>query len=176
MRKACQISKIPRDVICFAATIPSKPSGNVLPACVFRLLRVEFLFQSGCGLRPCSSTSKPGCRKVRVLGMNAVRRSTTTQRRDPFTLNTARSDIQKKSGNFTRPILLNQVAKKAFDDLNLKKFPTVASFCANYTPMFVEKKKAYSEYRQTKIEMRELLTAKTNVDRLLNITSRRTER
>ena len=32
-----------------------------------------------------------------------------------------------------------------------------------------EKKKAYAEYRRSREEMRELLTAKANVDRLLNM-------
>jgi hypothetical protein len=41
--------------------------------------------------------------------------------------------------------------------------------------MLEEKKKAYSEYRRAKAEMREMLTEKTNVDRLLNITDRRPE-
>jgi cell fate (sporulation/competence/biofilm development) regulator YlbF (YheA/YmcA/DUF963 family) len=69
-------------------------------------------------------------------------------------------------------ILLHQTAKKAFDDLGLKKLPTVATLRAEYTPMLEEKKKAYREYQQAKSEMKELLTAKTNVDRLLNITEK----
>jgi hypothetical protein len=73
-------------------------------------------------------------------------------------------------------ILLHQAAKKSFDELDLKKLPTVASLCAEYAPMPEEKKKVYSEYRQVKSEMRELLTAKHNVDKLFNITDRQTER
>jgi len=73
-------------------------------------------------------------------------------------------------------ILLHQTSKKAFDDLGLKKLPTVASLRAEYAPMLDEKKKVYREYQQAKSEMRELLTAKTNVDRLLNITDKRPER
>jgi hypothetical protein len=70
-------------------------------------------------------------------------------------------------------IILHQAAKKAFDELGLKKLPTVASLRAEYAPMLEEKKKAHREYQQAKTEMRELLTAKTNVDRLLNITDSR---
>ena len=64
-------------------------------------------------------------------------------------------------------ILLHQAAKKAFDDLGLKKLPTVASLRAEYAPVLEEKKKAYRDYRQAKTEMRELLTAKQYVDRLM---------
>jgi hypothetical protein len=40
----------------------------------------------------------------------------------------------------------------------------------------VEKKKVYAEYHGARDEMRELLVAKSNVDRLLNITATRAER
>jgi len=73
-------------------------------------------------------------------------------------------------------ILLHQAAKKAFDELGLKKLPTIAALRAEYVAMLEEKKKAYREYRQARDEMRELLTAKNNVDRLLNITDPRPER
>jgi hypothetical protein len=76
-------------------------------------------------------------------------------------------------------ILLHQAAKKAFDELGYgkgKKLPTVASLRAEYAPMLEEKKLAYTKYRAARDEMKELLTAKSNVDRLLNITDDRRER
>jgi cell fate (sporulation/competence/biofilm development) regulator YlbF (YheA/YmcA/DUF963 family) len=73
-------------------------------------------------------------------------------------------------------ILLHQTAKKYFDGLGLSKLPTVASLRAEYAPMLEEKKKAYRDYRRAKDEMREFLTAKTNIDRLLNITDTRPAR
>jgi cell division protein FtsB len=73
-------------------------------------------------------------------------------------------------------IILHQTAKKYFDGLGLKKLPTVKTLREEYAPMLEEKKKAYREYRQAKSEMRELLSAKTNVDRLLNITDERPAR
>ncbi|MCL2409390.1 MAG: relaxase/mobilization nuclease domain-containing protein [Oscillospiraceae bacterium] len=73
-------------------------------------------------------------------------------------------------------IILHQASKKAFDDLGVTKIPTVASLRAEYSPMLDEKKKAYREYRQAKAEMRELITAKSNVDRLLHIAERGSER
>lgn len=47
--------------------------------------------------------------------------------------------------------------------------PTVKSLQAEYAVLLEEKKKAYAEYRRSREEMRELLTVKANVDRLLNI-------
>ena len=64
-------------------------------------------------------------------------------------------------------ILLHKAAKKAFDELGLKKIPTVKSLQAEYAKLLEEKKKAYGEYRQARDEMRELLAVKANVDQLL---------
>lgn len=66
-------------------------------------------------------------------------------------------------------ILLHKAAKNAFDDMGIKKLPTVKSLQAEYGKLLEEKKKAYAEYRRSREEMRELLTAKANVDRLLNM-------
>ena len=38
-----------------------------------------------------------------------------------------------------------------------------------YAKLLEEKKKTYSEYRRSREEMRELLTAKANVDRVLKM-------
>jgi hypothetical protein len=73
-------------------------------------------------------------------------------------------------------ILLHQTAKKAFDELGIKKLPTVASLRAEYAPLLEEKKRAYAGFRAARDEMRELLTAKSNVGRLLNITEERPAR
>jgi len=64
-------------------------------------------------------------------------------------------------------ILLHQAAKDAFDKLGLKKLPTIKFLRAEYAPMLEEKKKTYAEYRAVRDEMKSLLVAKSNVDRLL---------
>ena len=64
-------------------------------------------------------------------------------------------------------ILLHTAAKQAFDDLGIKKLPTVKSLQAEYAQLLERKKKDYAEYRRSREEMRELLTAKANVDRLM---------
>ena len=64
-------------------------------------------------------------------------------------------------------ILLHQVAKKHFDALSLKKLPTVKALNAEYAALLAEKKAAYGDYRQTREDWKELLTAKANIDRIL---------
>ena len=66
-------------------------------------------------------------------------------------------------------ILLHQAAKNAFDDMGVKKLPKVKELQADYARLLEEKKKTYTEYRRSREEMRELLAAKANVDRLLNM-------
>ena len=66
-------------------------------------------------------------------------------------------------------ILLHQAAKNAFDDMGVKKLPKVKELQAEYARLLEEKKKTYAEYRRSREEMRELLAAKANVDRLLKM-------
>ena len=66
-------------------------------------------------------------------------------------------------------ILLHQAAKNAFDNMGVKKLPKVKELQAEYARLLEEKKKTYAEYRRSREEMRELLAAKANVDRLLNM-------
>lgn len=64
-------------------------------------------------------------------------------------------------------ILLHQAAKNFFDGLGLKKLPTVKSLQAEYAALLAEKKSAYADYKKTRDEMRELLTVRANVDRIM---------
>ncbi len=67
-------------------------------------------------------------------------------------------------------LLLHKAAKQAFEELGYgkdKKLPTVKTLQAEYVKLLEEKKRAYGEYRKARDEMRELLTAKANVDRIL---------
>ena len=73
-------------------------------------------------------------------------------------------------------ILLHQAAKEAFNELNVKKLPTVKALQAEYAALLADKKKAYGEYRQARSEMRELLTVKNNVDRLMNMEEKTEEK
>lgn len=66
-------------------------------------------------------------------------------------------------------ILLHQAAKNTFDDMGVKKLPKVKELQAEYARLLEEKKKTYAEYRRSCEEMRELLAAKANVDRLMGM-------
>ena len=74
---------------------------------------------------------------------------------------------KKFKAEYESEILLHQAAKKFFDESGLKKLPTVKGLQAEYAALLVEKKSAYAEYRKARDEMKELLTVKANVDRLM---------
>ena len=73
-------------------------------------------------------------------------------------------------------ILLHKAAKKAFDELGVKKLPSVKSLQEEYAKLLSEKKAAYAEYRCSRDEMRELLLHKQNVDRMLGKNEREEEK
>ena len=64
-------------------------------------------------------------------------------------------------------ILRHKAAKKAFEELGLQKLPTIKRLQDEYARLFEEKKKALPEYRKACDEMRELLTVKANVEKIL---------
>jgi len=70
---------------------------------------------------------------------------------------------------YEEEILLHQAAKNAFNDMGVKKLPQVKELQAEYARLLEEKKKIYAECRRSREEMRELLAAKANVDRLLKL-------
>ncbi len=72
-------------------------------------------------------------------------------------------------------ILLHQAAKKAFDDMGVRKLPKVKELKAEGARLYAEKKKTYAEYRHSREEMRELLAAKANVERLIGMEEERQE-
>ena len=64
-------------------------------------------------------------------------------------------------------ILHHQAAKRAFDELNIKKLPKMKDLQAEYAALLAEKKAAYTDYRKARDEMRELLAVKANVDQIM---------
>ena len=66
-------------------------------------------------------------------------------------------------------ILLHKAARKAFDEWNLRKLPTVKSLNAEYMDLVRQKKALYAEYSSVRGEMRELLIHKSNVEKILGI-------
>ena len=64
-------------------------------------------------------------------------------------------------------ILLHRAAKKAFNDLGLKKLPTVKALQAEYASLLAEKRAAYPAYREARAEMKKLLTYRANAEAIL---------
>ena len=97
---------------------------------------------------------------------------TYSKTRDTYTAYRKAGYSKKFRDTHEADILLHQTAKRAFDALGYgkdKKIPSVASLRAAYAAALEEKKKAYAGYREAKAEMRDLLLARENVERLLNI-------
>ena len=72
-------------------------------------------------------------------------------------------------------ILLHRSAKRAFQELNVKKLPTVKSLQEEYAKLLSEKKAAYPDYRKAKQEMQELLIVQANVAKILGAEPREAE-
>ena len=73
-------------------------------------------------------------------------------------------------------ILLHKAAKKAFDEMGIKKLPTVKSIQAEYAGLLAEKKTLYPEYSAVRQEMKDLQMAKANVARLLGYEEKEKEK
>ena len=65
-------------------------------------------------------------------------------------------------------IAIHKAAKQFFDAQGLKKTPSTKRLKAEYAALLAEKKTAYAAFRQAREEMKELLTAKANVDKILD--------
>ena len=68
-------------------------------------------------------------------------------------------------------ILLHKAAKNHFDELGIKKLPSVKSLREEYTDLLEQKWKAYSAYKQARNDMKELHNVRANVEYLLEISS-----
>ena len=69
-------------------------------------------------------------------------------------------------------ITLHRMAKKYFDDAGYgkdKKLPTITALKQEYAALLAEKKKMYSGYRAAKSNMIDLVTAKSNADKILGV-------
>ncbi len=73
-------------------------------------------------------------------------------------------------------ILLHQAAKKFFDESGLKKLPTVRSLQAEYAALLAEKKAAYADFRRAREDMKELLTVRANVQKLMGYEAQEQEK
>ena len=73
-------------------------------------------------------------------------------------------------------IRLHQAAKEAFSALGTQKIPKVKEIQAEYDALREKKKQAYAAYHQAQDEMRQLLTVRANVERILGVEEKEKER
>lgn len=57
-----------------------------------------------------------------------------------------------------------------------KKLPTIKTLQAEYADLLSKKKNAYGQYHSAKKEMQDILTAKANIDRLLELEQKQKEK
>lgn len=102
--------------------------------------------------------------EIKILKTNIINYSKT---RDVYIAYRKSGYSKKFLAENESDILLHKAAKKTFDEMGLKKLPTIKNLQSEYSTLIEEKKKLYSEYRQARDEMRQILTAKANIDRLI---------
>ena len=67
-------------------------------------------------------------------------------------------------------IILHRAAKKYFNELGMKKLPSINQLKQEYGALATERKTLYSDYHSLKDLSRELSTARANAERILGIT------
>lgn len=67
-------------------------------------------------------------------------------------------------------IILHRASKKAFNELGIKKLPTVKSINKEYDEVLQKKKKMYSQYHSANEKYRELLKHRANIQTILGDT------
>ena len=117
--------------------------------------------------------SKDGLAEIAILKTQIINYAKT---RDTYVAYRKVGYSKKFLAEHESEILLHKAAKKAFDELNVKKLPTVRSLQTEYARLLSEKKKTYADYRQARDEMKELLTVKANVDRLMGYDEKQPEK
>ena len=66
-------------------------------------------------------------------------------------------------------ITLHETARKHFDSLGVKKLPKISELKQEYATLQTQKKKLYADYYELKEKSRELLIAKHNAQKILDM-------
>ena len=69
-------------------------------------------------------------------------------------------------------IIIHKAAKKAFDELGVKKLPTVKSLQVEFAEKLTEKKEAYAELKKVRDELRDLTVHTANYEELRDLAQR----
>lgn len=111
-------------------------------------------------------TAEKRMAEVQVLKKHIINYAKT---RDIYTAYRKAGYSQKFYEEHRAELTLHKAAKAAFDELGVKKLPTVKTLQSEYADLLSQKKKAYGQYHAAKKEMQDILTAKANIDRLLGL-------
>ena len=84
--------------------------------------------------------------------------------RDTYTAYRKAGYSRKFQEEHQEEIILHKAAKKAFDELGIKKIPKVKELNRKYTELLQEKKTVYGEYRKIRDELQEYLIARKNIE------------
>jgi len=69
-------------------------------------------------------------------------------------------------------IIIHKAAKKAFDEMGVKKLPTIKSLQVEFAELLTVKKDAYAELKKVRDELRDLTIHKANYDELRGLEER----
>ena len=69
-------------------------------------------------------------------------------------------------------IIVHRAAKKAFDELGVKKLPTIKSLQVEFAEKLAEKKEAYAELKKVRDELHDLAVHKANYEELRDLEER----
>lgn len=120
------------------------------------------------GLREEIKTSEKRIDELTVLREQIINYLNT---RETFEKYKASGYSKKFYAEHESEIILHRAAKNKFNELGLKKLPTVKSINSEYSELTAKKKKAYSEYYSLKDKHREMLIHKSNIETILGISS-----
>ena len=84
--------------------------------------------------------------------------------RDTYTAYRKAGYSRKFQEEHQEEIILHKAAKKAFDELGIKKIPKIKELNRKYTELVQEKKMVYGEYRKIRDEVQEYLIARKNIE------------
>ena len=69
-------------------------------------------------------------------------------------------------------IIIHKAAKKAFDEMGVKKLPTIKSLQVEFADLLAAKKDAYAELKKVRDELRDLSVHKANYEELRDLEER----
>ena len=118
----------------------------------------------------CSAlTEKLKATEARMSDVEALKKQVINylRTREAFRAYKASGYSKRYLAEHEQEILLHRAAKKHFNDLGLKKLPTVKALQAEYAALLAEKRAAYPAYREARTEMKKLLTYRANAETIL---------